>query len=152
MKKIPAFLYFSIIFFCVSSCKEKITEPVAVLDTVSCDSIPTGLSGSNLRMVWVEPNPAGTDNFTEKVTLMNFSKSDERINSAGYYIQNSWSRRFDLPGRWIEPCGLSEFIIDEIEMLENDGDTLYLYASAGDKLIQTFVYPKSIEGIRLRVR
>lgn len=152
MKLIVSFLLLSIGIFFIVSCKEKIVESSVVTDTVSCDSIPKGLDGSTLRMVWVEPNPAGTDNFTEKVTLMNFSKSDERINSAGYYIQNSWSRRFDLPGRWIEPCGLSEFIIDEIEMLENDGDTLYLYASAGDKLIQTFVYPKSIEGIRLRVR
>ena len=42
--------------------------------------------------------------------------------------------------------------IDEIEMLENEGDTLHLYATAGDKLIQTFVYQKTNEGIRLRVR
>lgn len=152
MKTTTLFIYLSITVLCISSCKEKITEPPIVIDTISCDSIPIGLSGTNLRMVWVEPNPAGNDNFSEKITLMNFSKSNERINTAGYYIENSWSRRFDFPGRWIEPCGLSEFIIDEIEMLENEGDTLHLYATAGDKLIQTFVYQKTNEGIRLRVR
>lgn len=152
MKTITIFITFSITLLCISSCKEEITETPIVVDTVSCDSIPAGTSGTNLRMVWVEPNPSGNDNFSEKIMLMNFSKSDERINAAGYYIENSWNRRFDFPGRWIEPCGLSEFIIDELEMFENDGDTLHLYAVAGDKRIQTFVYQKTTEGVRLRVR
>lgn len=145
----------AIIVLCIlilSSCKEEITEPPVVLDEISCDSIPKGTEGTTLRMVWVDPNPVGDDNFNEKITFMNFAKGGERINTAGYYFENSWSRRFELPGRWIEPCAMSEFVIDEVELFENDGDTLYLYATAGDKLIQTFVYPKTTEGVKLRVR
>jgi hypothetical protein len=152
MKTVVQLFCVGVLGLCSYSCKEKIIEPPVILDTVSCDSIPAGVSGTNLRMVWIDPNPAGDDNFSEKITLMNFSKSNERINTAGYYVENSLSRRFDLPGRWIEPCGLSEFVIDEVEMLENDGDTLHLYAVAGDKKIQTFIYSKTTEGVRLRVR
>lgn len=136
----------------IYSCKEETVEPPIVIDEISCDSIPKGAEGTTLRMVWIEPNPKGDDNFSETITLMNFSKSNERINSAGYYIENSWSRRFEFPGRWIEPCAMSVFTIDEVEMLENDADTLHLYAISGDKLIQTFIYSKTNEGVKLRVR
>lgn len=142
----------AVIIITLSSCKEEIIAPPIVLDEISCDSIPTGAEGSSLRMVWVEPDPSGVDSFRETITLMNFSKGGNRVNASGYYIENSWSRRFDLPSRWIEPCNMSSFTIDEVEMLENDGDTLHLYAVAGDKKIQTFIYSKTTEGVKLRVR
>lgn len=135
-----------------SGCKETITEPPVVLDTVSCDSIPAGKAGSTFRIVKLNPNPTGDDNFSEKITLMNFAKGGERVNSAGYYVVNSWSRRFDFPGRWIEPCAMSEFVIDEIEILENEADTLQLYATSGDVLIQTITYSNAKEGSTIRVR
>lgn len=152
MKSLLTIATVAFIALTLHACKEEIIEPPMVLDEISCDSIPKGAEGTNLRMVWVDPNPLGDDNFSEKITFMNFAKGGDRINTAGYYFENSWSRRFDLPGRWIEPCAMSEFVIDEVELFENDGDTLYLYAAAGDKLIQTFVYPKTTEGVKLRVR
>ncbi|MBL7998816.1 MAG: hypothetical protein JNL32_09285 [Candidatus Kapabacteria bacterium] len=135
-----------------SGCKETVTEPPVVIDTVSCDSIPAGKAGSTLRIVWLDANPTGDDNFSEKVTLMNFAKGGERVNASGYYILNSWDRRFDLPGRWIDPCAMSEFVIDEIEMFDNEGDTLRLFASSGDILIQTVPYSAIPDGRKLRIR
>jgi hypothetical protein len=84
--------------------------------------------GVGVRIVSLVPNPAGSDNFAEQVTLQNPGATE--VSFAGWRIVDAQGNEFALSGT-IAAGATRTITLQRVAMLSNDGDEIRLIAPEG---------------------
>jgi endonuclease/exonuclease/phosphatase family metal-dependent hydrolase len=99
------------------------------------DDSAAAAPGAGVRIVSLLPNPSGSDNFAEQVTLQNPGGTE--VSFAGWRIMDEQGNEFVLSGT-IAAGATRTITLERTAMLNNGGDEVRLVAPAG--LVHTMRY------------
>lgn len=112
--------------------------------------MPEGLEGTYVRIVGVQPNPDGDDDYNEKFKVRSFLLNSPDISE--YYILDDENVRWNLGGLEFtvdytdtDNCRIFTYTSDKVAQLLNSGDVIYLY-DKNDFRIQMVSFGASASG------
>lgn len=89
--------------------------------------MPSGAAAYSIRMVSLYPNPAGDDDYSERVTIRNFG--DGALSLAGWMLRDRENVIWDLGSMGsLSSCQEKTYTSDKIAQLLNSGDYISLLA------------------------
>ncbi len=136
MKSRPLIL--AVILILATACTENDSPPP------DCGPMPQGNRTISVRIISVNPNPAGSDDYKESFTIKNFGS--EPVNLAGWKVVHSGESQWDLAAvKELKPCHQVTVFNLNKESLLNGRDYLKL-VNNNNIQVQSVEWDSAAEG------